>query len=111
MSSASLHQEATQQANSPEGMEKLIRSVLSSPRGIGKYYPVVPNGIPVRTFEEFADLLIAGCEEFMILYERRDGKMIKEDAPFDAEDPMSYILVEMLFERNSVYFYVKGKSC
>ena len=76
-------------------------------QGMHKSYPAVIGGVPVHSFDEFTDLLISGHTEFMFLLERKDGKIIKEPAFFDAEDPMSYVLVEMLFERSNLCIYSK----
>jgi len=53
----------------------------------------------------FFNLLDGGQEEFRIETVTPGGKQrtISEDAPFDRDDPMSYVLVDIIFDRITVF--------
>lgn len=59
--------------------------------------------------EHFFDLLDNGHEEFRIktTTPNKTRREITEDAPFDKDDPMSYVLVDLIFDR--VKIYAKGE--
>ena len=54
--------------------------------------------MPVLSRDHFFDLLDAGHEEFRISATTpgKNKRTISEDAPFDRDDPMSYVLVNMI---------------
>lgn len=56
--------------------------------------------MPVLCREHFFDLLDNGHEEFRISATTpgKNKRTISEDAPFDRDDPMSYVLVNMIFD-------------
>jgi len=53
----------------------------------------------------FFDLLDGGQEEFRIetTTPGKNKRVISEDAPFDRDDPMSYVLVNLIFDEISVF--------
>lgn len=53
----------------------------------------------------FFDLLDNGQEEFRIetTTPGKNKRVISEDAPFDRDDPMSYVLVDLIFDRITVF--------
>lgn len=55
--------------------------------------------------DHFFDLLDNGHEEFRIktITPGKNKREITEDAPFDRDDPMSYVLVDVIFDRIEVY--------
>jgi hypothetical protein len=55
--------------------------------------------------DHFFDLLDQGHEEFRIktITPGKNKREITEDAPFDRDDPMSYVLVNMIFDEIEVY--------
>lgn len=55
-----------------------------------------PGHIP--TAEEFYRALQSGQEDFMIKVQipGAEGKTVSEDAPFDQDDPLSYVLMSMI---------------
>lgn len=57
----------------------------------------------------FFDLLDGGQEEFRIetTTPGKNKRVISEDAPFDRDDPMSYVLVNMIFDE--IKIYAKGE--
>ena len=56
----------------------------------------------------FFDLLDSGQEEFRIetVTPGNNKRTISEDAPFDKDDPMSYVLVNVIFDE--IVIYAKG---
>lgn len=52
----------------------------------------------------FFDLLDSGHEEFRIktITPGKNKREIAEDAPFDRDDPMSYVLVKLIFDEIEV---------
>lgn len=59
--------------------------------------------------QHFFDLLDSGQEEFRIetTTPGKNARVISEDAPFDRDDPMSYVLVDIAFDR--VKIFAKGE--
>lgn len=59
----------------------------------------------VLTRQHFFDLLDNGQEEFRIetITPGKNKRTISEDAPFDKDDPMSYVLVNVIFDEVSIY--------
>lgn len=59
--------------------------------------------------EHFFDLLDGGHEEFRIKTTTpgKTKREISEDAPFDKDDPMSYVLVNLIFDH--IEIYAKGE--
>lgn len=59
--------------------------------------------------EHFFDLLDNGHEEFKIrtITPGKSQREITEDAPFDRDDPMSYVLVDIIFDK--VEIFAKGE--
>lgn len=55
--------------------------------------------------EHFFDLLDKGHEEFRIktITPGASKREISEDAPFDRDDPMSYVLVDIIFDKIEVF--------
>ena len=55
--------------------------------------------------EHFFDLLDGGHEEFRIKITTpgKNKREISEDAPFDREDPMSYTLIDIVFDYIEIY--------
>ena len=55
--------------------------------------------------EHFFELLDSGHEEFRIKLETtgKTKREISEDAPFDREDPMSYALVNIVFDYIEIF--------
>jgi hypothetical protein len=53
----------------------------------------------------FFDMLDNGHEEFRIktITPGKNKREISEDAPFDKDDPMSYVLVDLIFDRIEVF--------
>lgn len=63
----------------------------------------------VLSRRHFFDLLEKGQEEFRIqtITPGSNPRSISEDAPFDRDDPMSYVLVDIVFD--SVTIFAKGE--
>ena len=63
----------------------------------------------VLSREHFFDLLDGGQEEFRISATTpgKNKRVIQEDAPFDKDDPMSYVLVDLIFDKITIN--AKGK--
>lgn len=60
--------------------------------------------LKVLSREHFTDLLDKGQEEFRIeTTVGRNKRVISEDAPFDKDDPMSYVLVDLIFDRITIF--------
>lgn len=61
--------------------------------------------------DHFFDLLESGQEEFRIETTvppgRTNGRVISEDAPFDRDDPMSYVLIDLIFDK--IRMFAKGE--
>lgn len=59
--------------------------------------------------DHFFALLDGGHEEFRIKTTTpgKSKREITEDAPFDKDDPMSYVLVDLIFDK--VKIYAKGE--
>src|SRR5271168_3132000 len=57
----------------------------------------------------FFDLLDGGQEEFRIetVTPGKNKRTISEDAPFDRDDPMSYVLVNIVFD--DIKIFAKGE--
>jgi hypothetical protein len=55
--------------------------------------------------EHFFDLLDSGHEEFRIktVTLGKNRREIQEDAPFDKDDPMSYVLVNLIFDEITIF--------
>jgi hypothetical protein len=55
--------------------------------------------------EHFFDLLDSGHEEFCIktVTPGKNRREIQEDAPFDKDDPMSYVLVNLIFDEITIF--------
>lgn len=55
--------------------------------------------------DHFFDLLDKGHEEFRIKTTTpgKNKREITEDAPFDKDDPMSYVLVDLIFDRIEIF--------
>jgi hypothetical protein len=55
--------------------------------------------------DHFFELLTNGHEEFRIKTTTpgKNKREITEDAPFDRDDPMSYVLIDLIFDRIKVY--------
>jgi hypothetical protein len=53
----------------------------------------------------FFDLLDNGQEEFRIetTTPGKNKRVISEDAPFDKDDPMSYVLVDTIFDKIKIF--------
>lgn len=53
----------------------------------------------------FFDMLDSGQEEFRIktITPGKNKREITEDAPFDRDDPMSYVLVKLIFDEIEVF--------
>jgi hypothetical protein len=56
----------------------------------------------INSFEEFERLLMKGHEDFYWEYRRSDGKILGEEAPFDQNDPMSYVIVKLIYLRKDL---------
>lgn len=67
------------------------------------------GAVLVRSFEAFCRFLEEGFEDYVVSFTLPSGKVVKENAPFDGEDPMSYALVKMLFRESEVQIHVKPK--
>jgi hypothetical protein len=54
--------------------------------------------------EHFFDLLDSGHEEFKIgtITPGKNKREISEDAPFDRDDPMSYVLLDTIFDKITI---------
>lgn len=61
--------------------------------------------MPILSRQHFYDLLESGQEEFRIelITPGAKGRKISEDAPFDKDDPMSYVLVELVYDYINIY--------
>jgi hypothetical protein len=58
----------------------------------------------VLSRDHFMDLLDNGQEEFRIeAAVGRKKRVISEDAPFDRDDPMSYVLVDLIFDKITIF--------
>lgn len=59
----------------------------------------------VLTRKHFFDLLDGGQEEFRIetTTPGNTPRVISEDAPFDRDDPMSYVLVKLIFDEITIH--------
>jgi len=55
--------------------------------------------------EHFFDLLDSGHEEFRIMTTTpgKNKRQIQEDAPFDKDDPMSFVLVNLIFDEITIF--------
>lgn len=55
--------------------------------------------------EHFFDLLDSGHEEFriMTMTPGKNKRQIQEDAPFDKDDPMSFVLVDLIFDEITIF--------
>lgn len=62
----------------------------------------------VLSREHFFDLLDSKHEEFKVALTTpgKNKRELMEDAPFDRDDPMSYVLIDLLFD--SITIYVTG---
>lgn len=63
------------------------------------------HAVLVNSYDEFEALLIAGNEEFYIEVILNNGTVKGEGAPFDIEDPMSYVLVRVLMQDPQIRIY------
>lgn len=59
----------------------------------------------VLSRDHFFDLLDGGQEEFRIetVTPGKNKRTISEDAPFDKDDPMSYVLVDLIFDKITIF--------
>jgi|SRR5208282_245268 len=59
----------------------------------------------VLSRDHFFDLLDGGQEEFKIetTTPGKNKRVISEDAPFDKDDPMSYVLVNTIFDQIKIF--------
>jgi len=53
--------------------------------------------VRVKTYKQFEKLLQKGHEEFYYEVKLTNGKTIGEDAPFDATDPMAYMMARLIY--------------
>lgn len=67
-----------------------------------------PGHIP--TAEDFFHVLQTGQEEFMIKWQLPNGKILSEEAPFDQDDPMSYVLIQLIIPNPMLRIYCIGKG-
>jgi hypothetical protein len=59
----------------------------------------------IPTAEDFTVLLAEGVDDFMLAFQRADGAVVIEEAPFDRNDPMSYVLMEIVMKNPMVRIY------
>ncbi|MGC1580202.1 MAG: hypothetical protein WA766_01900 [Candidatus Acidiferrales bacterium] len=61
--------------------------------------------LKVLSRDHFFDLLDGGQEEFRIetTTPGKNKRVITEDAPFDRDDPMSYVLVNLIFDQITIF--------
>jgi hypothetical protein len=65
----------------------------------------VAKEMKVLSRPHFFDLLDGGQEEFRIetTTPGKNKRVISEDAPFDRDDPMSYVLVKLIFDEITIF--------
>lgn len=62
------------------------------------------NAVRVTSAEEFKDIVRSGHEEFFVGYTDGD-RQLYQSAPFDMDDPMSYILAGIFFADPNAQVY------
>lgn len=73
-----------------------------------KEVPTAPKKL-VENITQLCEYVDTGHSWFIIEYVRPDGKLIKDSAQFDTDDPVSYHLVESMLANPNVKLWVKLK--